>query len=213
MLWFGCVPVCVCVFFTIPGKPLFLPVDIQHSQCPCRCFNAKEIPVTMWSQNYATTAEIYSTLEGSTCNAMFIIPGTTYTLYTMKKRKQKECFPLVLKCSSQSFLCILCCLLHLRVGTTLFIIQVARLFFAFCFSLVSFAFSFFPTHLDCYSVECMSYLSYPARTTSTTWHCIVYSAFTALKDSSTYNSTTFSYGTLVSSADSAPTTSRHTPRP
>ena len=30
--------VCVCVFFI---KPFFLPVDIQHNQCPCRFFNPR----------------------------------------------------------------------------------------------------------------------------------------------------------------------------
>ena len=30
---------CVCVFFTL--KPLFLPVDIQHNQCPCRFSNPR----------------------------------------------------------------------------------------------------------------------------------------------------------------------------
>ena len=32
----------VCVFF-IHIEPFFLPVDIQHNQCPCRLFNPTEI--------------------------------------------------------------------------------------------------------------------------------------------------------------------------
>ena len=40
----------VCVFFIL--KPFFLPVGIQHNQCPCRFFNPTEIQVT-WSQTYA----------------------------------------------------------------------------------------------------------------------------------------------------------------
>ena len=40
----------VCVLHI---KPVFLPIDIQHNQCPCRFFNPREIQV-MWSQNYAT---------------------------------------------------------------------------------------------------------------------------------------------------------------
>ena len=44
----------VCVLHV---KPFFLPVDIQHKQCPCRFFNPviynREMQV-MWSPNYAT---------------------------------------------------------------------------------------------------------------------------------------------------------------
>ena len=44
---------CLCVLHI---EPSFLPVDIQHNQCPCRCFNPREIQA-LWSQNYAS-AEI-----------------------------------------------------------------------------------------------------------------------------------------------------------
>ena len=38
--------------FVLHIKPFFLPVDIQHNQCPCRFFNTREIQV-LWSHNYA----------------------------------------------------------------------------------------------------------------------------------------------------------------
>ena len=41
---------CVCVLYI---KPPFLPVDIQHNQCPCRFYNPGELQV-LCSQNYAT---------------------------------------------------------------------------------------------------------------------------------------------------------------
>ena len=43
------VRVCSCVFYI---KPFFLPVDIQHNQCPSRFCNFREVQV-VWSQNYA----------------------------------------------------------------------------------------------------------------------------------------------------------------
>ncbi|MEP2595777.1 MAG: hypothetical protein ABJI92_18985, partial [Kangiellaceae bacterium] len=71
----------VCVLHL---KPSFLPVDIQHNQCPCRFFNPREIQVN-WSQNY--TIEILHCHVRSKhigrCNKHVIIPdakGTTYTL-------------------------------------------------------------------------------------------------------------------------------------
>ena len=46
---------CVCVFCDVLHiKPFFLPVDIQHNQCPCRLFNPRAEIQVMWSQNYAT---------------------------------------------------------------------------------------------------------------------------------------------------------------
>ena len=42
--------VCVCVLHM---KPFFLPIDIQHNQCPCRFFNPREIQV-LRPQNYVT---------------------------------------------------------------------------------------------------------------------------------------------------------------
>ena len=38
----------VCVLHI---QPLFLPVDIQHKQCPCRVFNPREVQA-LSSQNY-----------------------------------------------------------------------------------------------------------------------------------------------------------------
>ena len=42
---------CVCWFTSI--KPFFLPVDIEHTQCPCRLLPGREIQA-LWSQNHDT---------------------------------------------------------------------------------------------------------------------------------------------------------------
>ena len=43
-------PRCVCVLHI---KPLFLPVDIQHTHCACRFFGPREVQA-LCSQKYAT---------------------------------------------------------------------------------------------------------------------------------------------------------------
>ena len=45
--------ICVCVLHI---KPFFLPIDIEHNQCPCRLFNPRRdiSYVVTWSQSYAT---------------------------------------------------------------------------------------------------------------------------------------------------------------
>ena len=42
---------CVCVLHI---KPVFLPVDIQHTQCPCRFFLLQRYKQALWSQSHDT---------------------------------------------------------------------------------------------------------------------------------------------------------------
>ena len=73
-------------------KQLFLPVDIQHSQCPCRFFNLRGIRVMMWLQNYATEM-LHCNSISRVGNEMSVIAvdktGTTYTFYQREKTRAK----------------------------------------------------------------------------------------------------------------------------
>ena len=48
-------------------KPFFLPIGIQHNQCPCRFFNPGEMQAP-WSQNYATQRYLVVTYAVSEVN-------------------------------------------------------------------------------------------------------------------------------------------------
>ena len=90
---------CVCVLHI---KPLFLPVDIKHNQCPCRFFNPRRdtyLPgtsyyvVTKLRHRDTTLPRMNTTYAGSTVssgqyNAMLDTTDTTYTLYEIEKRKE-----------------------------------------------------------------------------------------------------------------------------
>ena len=74
-------------------KPVFLPVDIQHKQCPCRFFNPvnREIPVqVMWPLNYATEI-LHCYAVNRVDNAMPCHQtGSARHTHSMKERKEKK---------------------------------------------------------------------------------------------------------------------------
>ena len=105
----------VCVFFTLNRYFYTQPVDIQHNQCPCRCFNPRNDTsyyVVTWSQSYATEilrchipgtwyacskhSSVGNAMSSchhvimSSCHHVIILDttGTTYTFYGIEKRKE-----------------------------------------------------------------------------------------------------------------------------
>ena len=54
--------------WVLNSKPFFLQVDIQHSQCPCRFFNPREIQA-MWSQTTPQRYYIVVSKQSRQCNS------------------------------------------------------------------------------------------------------------------------------------------------
>ena len=82
-------------------KPFFLPVDIQHNQCPCRFYNPRRYTsdvVTKLRQRDTTLPRTRYAVSTAVGNAMAChhIPGillrytirTTYTFYELEKGKK-----------------------------------------------------------------------------------------------------------------------------
>ena len=90
--------VCVCVLHI---KPLFIPVDIQHTTSVRADFSILEEIQVLWSQSYATeilyvatcavsTAVVQWAMQSHVIILLIDTTGTTYTIYEIEKRKARN---------------------------------------------------------------------------------------------------------------------------
>ena len=78
-------------------KPLFLPVDIQHNQCPCRFVNPRRdtSPAVVTKVRHRDTTTLprtrHQVLWAMQCHVIVLdTTDTTHTLYKIEKRKETK---------------------------------------------------------------------------------------------------------------------------